>query len=234
MSFSGSLEKMVITAYKDGKFSSQIGKPFSVYLNPNKYSHDYKICYNNVSAQGSPGSSPDFNKMAEENMSFELVFDGTGVIPTALPGILPFSEDGISKQIENFKALVFQYNGDIHSPNYLKLSWGTMLFKCRLTTLKFVYTLFKPDGTPLRARANVAFVGYTDEAELAKQANKTSPDLTHLITVKGGDTLPLMCYNIYGSSQYYIKVARVNQLTDFRDLTVGSQLFFPPIQDENV
>jgi len=229
VSFSGSLEKMIITAYSDGKFSKQVGKPFSVYLNPNKYSHDFKICYNNVSAQGSPGSSPDFNKVSEETMSFELVFDGTGVVPTAIPGVLPFTEDGISEQIDKFKKLVFQYNGNIHSPNYLKLTWGSMLFKCRMSTLKSSYNLFKPDGTPLRARVNVTFVGYTDEVELAKQANKTSPDLSHLITVKGGDTLPLLCYEIYGSSDYYIQVARVNDLTNFRSLTVGSKLLFPPV-----
>lgn len=229
MSYSGSLEKMTITAYGDGKFSEQVGKPFSVFLNPNKYSHDYKICYNNVSAQGSPGSSPDFNKISEETMSFELVFDGTGVVPSSLPGVLPFTEDGISAQIEKFKKLVFQYNGNIHSPNYLKLSWGTMLFKCRMRTLKTSYTLFKPDGTPLRARVNVHFVGYTDEVELAKQANKTSPDLSHLLTVKGGDTLPLMCYGVYGSSDFYLQVAKVNNLTNFRSLVVGSKILFPPL-----
>jgi len=232
VSYSGSLEKMTITAYSDGKFSQQEGKPFSVYLNPNKYSHDYKICYNNVSAQGSPGGSPDFNKISEETMSFELVFDGTGVVPTAIPGVLPFEEDGISEQIENFKKLVFKYNGKTHSPNYLKLSWGTMLFKCRMSTLKTSYTLFKPDGTPLRARVNISFISYTDEIELAKQANKTSPDLSHILLVRGGDTLPLMCNRVYGSSDLYIQVARVNKLTNFRSLVVGSKLLFPPLGDE--
>ncbi len=229
MGYSGSLEKMTITAYSDGKFSKQVGKPFPVYINPEKYTQDYRICYNNVQAQGSPGGSPDFNKIADEKMSFELVFDGTGVIPSPIPGVVPYTEDGIKTQIDEFKKLVFNYNGNIHSPNFLKLAWGTMLFKCRLTTLNLTYTLFKPDGTPLRARANVNFVGYTDEVELAKQANKSSPDLSHLVTVKGGDTLPLMCYGIYGSSAYYIQVARVNKLTDFRSLRVGMQLLFPPL-----
>jgi nucleoid-associated protein YgaU len=109
-----------------------------------------------------------------------------------------------------------------------------MLFKSRLTKLDFTYSLFKPDGTPLRARAAVTFVGYTDEVELAKQANKTSPDLSHVLTVKGGDTLPLMCYQIYGTSAYYLQVAKVNQLINFRSLVVGSQLLFPPLQSETL
>lgn len=234
MSFSGSLEKMLITAYSDGKFSKQVGKPFSVYVNPEKYSQDYSICYNAVQAQGSPGGSPNFNKIGDEKMSFELIFDGTGVIPSPLPGVVPYTEDGIKTQIDEFKKLVFSYNGNIHSPNFLKLAWGTMLFKCRLTTINLTYTLFKPDGTPLRARCNINFVGYTDEVELAKQANKSSPDLSHLITVKSGDTLPLMCYSVYGSSKYYIQIARVNNLTDFRSLEVGMQLLFPPLGMEQL
>ncbi|MCZ6802435.1 MAG: LysM peptidoglycan-binding domain-containing protein [Proteobacteria bacterium] len=219
---------MNITAYSESDFTGQVGKTLAVYLNPEKYAHNYNIYYNNVQAQGSPGGSPDFNKIGEETMSFELVFDGTGVVPTAIPGVVPFTEDGITEQIDTFKKLVLSYDGNIHSPKYLKLVWGTMLFKCRLTKLNLSFTLFKPDGTPLRARADVSFVGYTDELELAKKANSSSPDLSHLITVQGGDTLPLMCFRVYGSSDYYIEVAGANKLTGFRSLAVGSQLLFPP------
>jgi nucleoid-associated protein YgaU len=60
---------------------------------------------------------------------------------------------------------------------------------------------------------------------------KSSPDLSHLVTVKAGDTLPLLCCNIYGSSVYYLEVARVNGLAHFRDLAPGMQLLFPPLQD---
>lgn len=229
MSFSGSLEKMEVSAYSDSDFASQVGETFSVYINPEKYSHSYKICYNDVQAQGSPGGSPDFNKIPSDKVQLELVFDGTGVVPSPLPGVLPFTDDGIVPQIEKLKALIFTYNGNIHSPNYLKLAWGTLLFKCRLESLDITYTLFKPDGTPLRARAAASFLGYTDEVELQARSKKSSPDLTHVRVVKGGDTLPLMCFKIYGESSLYPQVARVNGLTDFRELAVGSQLLFPPL-----
>lgn len=234
MSFSGSLKKLEITAYSDPEFKKEVSgrgivNPFSAYINPEKYSQDFKICYNDRQAQGSSGGSPDFNKIPSDSVDFELVFDGTGVVPSPIPGMVPFAEDGIATQIDQFKNLIFTYNGNIHSPNYLKLAWGKLLFKCRLSTLKITYTLFKPDGTPLRARATAKFVGFNDEKELAAKANKTSPDLSHELTVKGGDTLPLMCYGVYGVSDYYLQVAEVNGLTDFRRLKVGAQLTFPPL-----
>lgn len=230
MSFSGSLERMKIIAYKDEDFTQQAGT-FTVMLNPESYSHSYKVCYNDITAQGSPGASPDFNKIAKEEVTFDLVFDGTGVIPTAIPGLVPYTEDGVAPQIEEFKNLVFTYKGNIHSPNYLKLVWGKLLFRCRFTKMDLSFTLFKPDGTPLRARAKATFVGFNDEEELERQANKSSPDLTHVMTVKGGDTLPYMCYSIYGECGLYPQVARVNGLTDFRSLAVGTQLVFPPLGD---
>lgn len=230
MGFFGGLEKMIITAY-DPDNPQKSSKSFSVYINPEKYSHSYKICYNDVQAQGSSGGSPDFNKIPSDKVDFELVFDGTGVVSGPLPGVVPFTGDGVAEQIEEFKNLVFTYQGNIHSPNYLKLAWGTLLFKCRMESLSVTYTLFKPDGTPLRARANASFIGYNDEKELAKKANKSSPDLSHVVMVRAGDTLPLMCFNVYGSSVYYPQVAQVNGLDGFRDLKVGTEILFPPVSD---
>lgn len=230
MGFSGNLEKMKITAYVNSDFTSQVGEVFSVYINPEKYSHSYKICYNDVQAQGSNGGSPEFNRIPSEEVKFELVFDGTGVVPSAIPGVIPFTGDGIAAQILAFKNLVFRFNGKIHSPNYLKIVWGKFIFPCRMSALTINYTLFKPDGTPLRARANATFIKFNNERTLALEANQNSPDLSHILTVKAGDTLPLMCYTVYGSSAYYPQVAKVNGLTDFRNLVVGTQIVFPPFE----
>jgi hypothetical protein len=230
MGFSGGLEKMLITAYQRKNFTVKVGES-SVYINPEKYSHTYEICYNDEQAQGSSGGSPGFNKIPSDKVEFELVFDGTGVVPSAVPGVIPFTNDGITAQIDQLKSLMFTYNPKGHSPNYLVLAWGKLLFKGRLESLAITYTLFKPDGTPLRARAHVTFIGFNDEATLALKANKSSPDMSHILIVKAGDTLPLMCYAIYGSSAYYPKVAHVNGLTGFRQIPVGTQLLFPPLGD---
>lgn len=228
MGDSGNLERMKINAYANSDFTGEVGN-FTVYINPAKYSHKYKIQYNDVQAQGASGGSPNFNKTPSETVNFELVFDATGVVPSPNPANPAAPTGGVTTQIDAFKRLVFNFNGKIHSPNFLKLAWGSLLFNCRLSTLSITYTLFKPDGSPLRARADASFLGFNDEETLALMAKKSSPDLSHVLMVKAGDTLPLMCYGVYGSSAYYPEVARVNGLTDFRQLMVGSQLLFPPV-----
>jgi nucleoid-associated protein YgaU len=48
--------------------------------------------------------------------------------------------------------------------------------------------------------------------------------------VKAGDSLPALCYQIYGDPGYYLEVARFNRLDDFRRLQPGTRVVFPPVR----
>jgi phage tail protein X len=225
----GALEKLEITAFTDEKFTKLAkARPLKIPINPDQYSRSLKICYNDQKAAGSAGGSPTFNKIEKETISFVFHFDGTGVVPMAR-GVVPATSQGIAHQIQALKAVTCAYDGSIHSPYYLQLAWGLLIFKCRLQSLTLNYTLFTPNGIPLRAKAEAAFIGYTDEYELRARLKMSSPDLTHLVTVEAGDTLPLLCNRIYGRSDYYSQVAEANGLSGFRDLRPGMQLVFPPL-----
>lgn len=234
MGYNGSLQKMEITAFKDPGFRTPLSikpNPFQVCINPEKYSEKYEVSYARTQAQGANGRSPAFHLVRSESLDLELVFDGTGVVPTAIPGVLPFTGNGIADQLDTFRKIVFEYNGEIHSPNYLRLKWGSLEFDCVLEALDITYTMFKPDGTPLRATVACSFQEYTSPIELEEEANNQSPDVTHVLTVKGGDTLPLLCYQVYGSSVYYLQVAEANAMTGFRHLEVGETIEFPPLEE---
>lgn len=222
--------KMTITAYSDPGFTTKVvgpPNPFTVWINPSSYSYSRQISYNDRQAQGSPEPSPEFNRVADEDLSFELVFDATGAIPT--PTGQSYT-NGVADILDQFITLVATVNGTIHSPNYLIVGWATLLFQCVLSSLKIDYTLFKPDGTPLRAKVSVGFKSYASESAIAKGAAKGSPDLSHIITITAGDTLPALCHRVYGNSGYYAEVARINGLLSFRDLAPGATLLFPPLR----
>jgi LysM repeat protein len=225
---SGSLERMVITAYTDANFTAKTGSPFTVWINPATYTQDLNIRYTNRQAPGSNGPSPEFNQVGQDNISFDLVFDTTGVIPPPVAGT-PLPANGVATLIATFRKLVLTVNGKIHRPNYVMLSWAQLQFQCVLSRMKVNYTLFKPNGTPLRATVSVTFLGFASEKQLAQEAQLSSPDVSHLVTVVSGDTLPALSHRIYGSSLYYMQVAKHNNLTNFRRLTPGTQLVFPPL-----
>ena len=49
--------------------------------------------------------------------------------------------------------------------------------------------------------------------------------------VKEGDHLSLMTQRMYGDPKYYLQIAQVNGLTNYRKLKVGQPLLFPPLKD---
>ncbi|MBT3385303.1 MAG: LysM peptidoglycan-binding domain-containing protein [Prolixibacteraceae bacterium] len=235
---SGELIKLQIKAYRDEQFSDEVSEgEFKTLLNPENYTFKYKIEQNEEQASGTSASATRFNKALPEDLDLTFVFDRTGVITDY--GAAGTDDDktykdegrGVIDDIEKFKHVIFDYNGDEHRPNFLIISWGSLLFKGTLSEMDITFKLFKPNGTPLRAQAQAKFKGFVEDNLRVAFENNSSPDLTHVRTVKEGDTLPLMSFRIYGDSKYYIEVARINKITNFRKLNVGQRIFFPPFEN---
>ena len=222
----GKLSKLKLVPYKDEEYQTSAGTAFSVLINPNSFKHNSKIEYaGNDQTTGRTAQAPKFALAGEEEVSFDIVMDGTRIAQSLLQ-IEPVS---VETQISNLKKVVYTFNGDIHQPNYVQIVWGSFLFNLRLKSLNVEYTLFKPSGDPLRAKVQLAFSSYMSEKTALAKANMSSPDMTHQITVKAGDTLPLLCHQVYNSSKYYMQVAEKNGLSSFQDIKPGMQLYFPPL-----
>ena len=225
----GQLQKLVIRAFSDPELDNEItDAKYTTVVNPEKYSFTYKSEYKEEQAQGSSKTTLKFTRSVPEDFDLEFLFDRTGIFEDSESA---GSDDGngIEDDIKKFKRTVFDYSGTEHKPNYLKISWGTLMFNCIMTDMTIEYKLFKSNGKPLRAVAKVKFKTFIEEEKRIAEEKNSSPDLTHFRTVIAGDTLPLMTHRIYGDSKYYLEVARVNNLTNFRILTPGTELSFPPI-----
>ncbi|MDQ3112384.1 MAG: tail protein X [Bacteroidota bacterium] len=216
----GTLTPMTITSYTDASFTA-MDTEYTVFINPDQLTFNYKIKSTRQDVPGQGANTLKFSGVEPESVSFDIMFDTTGVIPG--------SSGDVYAQIKEFRALTYDYNGTIHRPNYLQLSWGSIIFKCVLSTLNVTYTLFSPQGVPLRAKASVTFEETMDPATIAREGDNQSPDMTHLRTVLNGDTLPLMCYRIYGDTSLYLEIARANGLDHFTELVPGMRIEFPPI-----
>jgi hypothetical protein len=229
MAAGGKLEKMLILGFADSKKAETGGKTdavgfVEVLINPETYAHEYKLKYaESGQGQGTSGKELKYEKTEPEEMTFEFLFDNTGIIDGK-------PRESIADELAAFKALLIEFKGDAHQPNIIKLVWGdNPVFKGRVLELSITYKLFTPNGQPIRAMAKVKLQGTVEEEKRARKEDRRSPDLTHIRQVKAGDTLPLLCHRIYGDSRYYLQVAAANNLGNFRKLTPGMQLVFPPI-----
>ena len=226
---SGKLEKMLILAFADSEAAESGGladadDSFEALINPETYTLEYKLKFSeDGQAQGTSGQQLKYEYTAPEEITFEFLFDNTGIIDGS-------PRDSIVEDLQKFKSVLVEYQGESHEPRHFKLVWGeNSIFKGRATEIGITYKLFKPDGTPIRAIAKVKFKASIEEEMRAARENNSSPDLTHVRTVKEGDTLPLMCHRIYGDGKYYLEVAEVNKIDNVRKLVTGQNIFFPPI-----
>lgn len=204
-----------------GKVQLSGGAAFEALINPESYTHSSKIDYAPNRAHG-PNASRKYSKSLPDKVAFnEMVLDGTGVVPGTSSSVL--------QQINLLRKVAYKYDGNEHEPPVVQVSWGPLLFNARLDALDVKYTLFKSSGEPLRAKVSLKFTAFSTTEEVFRGASMQSPDLTHLVEVKAGDTLPLLCHRIYKDSSYYLAVAEFNQLRNFRVLVPGQLLRFPPL-----
>lgn len=215
------LEKLLIKAYSDPEFSSSAGQ-YEADINPDKFTHNHSISYTEPTNAASEGNAPKFKSIGPESVSFTLQYDATGIIKMN-------KDRDVSAAISDLKKVTYTYDGNIHRSNYLLISWGTFIFPCTLDSLKADYTMFKSDGTPLRATVDVSFKAYTNEATRKLTAQKSSPDMTHHKTITDGFTLPLLAKEVYDEPGYYFKLAAINELDTFRRIRSGTKITLPPL-----
>jgi len=210
---------------EDGTMTIDRANAFTAMLNPSEFSHTRAIKYNTKATLGQVGADTKFAAVNPDTVSFTIILDGTGAVPLPAGKALVEVED----QVKQLNAIVYKYVGDEHEPSHVRLLWGTLILYARLSSMSIQYTLFKPSGDPLRAKVTLGFLGFMSTKEAEAEAKRSSPDLTHVIVVREGDTLPLLCNSVYGDPAYYPQVARFNGLSDFRRLVPGVQLQFPPV-----
>ena len=182
------------------------------------------------------------------DLQISTIVDATGVLP--LPkgsagssngdiSMVEGTEPTVAKYIEELKKLCYNYRDELHGPPYVKIHWGKVMpssgnaenevdgvFRGRLTKLGIEYVLFGSNGNPVRAELNMTF-----SAAINPEARPTgnSPDLTHFVQIKYGDNLPALCKEIYGSTEFFLQIARINNLPSIYAIEPGMQLIFPPL-----
>lgn len=225
---SGKKDKLKISTCSvdsSGNIKVDKNKSFTFMLNPSEYDHSYAIGYSRKEAIGQSGSDTKFGGVKPEKLKFSALIDGSGAVSGTDANTLD-----VKTQIKAMKDIVYKYDGDKHEPSHVRVLWGSQIFFGRLESMAIDNTMFKPSGEPLRAKVQLAFIGFMSKEEEALRANRSSPDMSHLVEVKAGDTLPSLCYRVYKDSSYYLEVARINNMTNFRDIKPGIKLLFPPLR----
>lgn len=116
-------------------------------------------------------------------------------------------------------------------PPKVRFQWGkAWSFDAVITSITQKFTLFKGDGTPVRATLDVTFQQIKDESLAAyPPQNPTSGGVggERVWTVREGDTLSSIAYEEYGDPAAWRPIADANRLSEVRRLKPGTVLAIP-------
>ena len=224
----GALAKLIIHSFPTNKFSIPDEKfKFVTPINPETFTKTRNIRLEKTQGHGQAGTDLKYISTAPEELKIEFTLDGTA----SLEGYVEkYKTMEVSAQIKALSDCVYQFDGEIHRPRFLIVQWGSELnLHCVLSNMDIIYSLFKSDGNPLRAKITATFVEYKNETKILAEQRNGSPDMTHFRIVKQGDRLDNMTYDIYNDSKYFLQVAKIKGLTSTRKIKPGTEIYFPPI-----
>jgi len=200
------------------------GVPFIAMFNPESFSVRETVCWNVNAAPGPKRPDPIYLKTQPRKFTIEFTLDGTGVNTNGVK--IP-----VTAQVALFRAVTTNVMGAIHRPMYLMVQYGTFINICVMNSSNVTYTMFDMFGLPIRAKISAEFTERTPKTLDNILGMLSSPDLTHRVQVKEHDLLPYLTYKTYNNQDYYLQVARINKIKNFRKLSSGIELRLPPIEN---
>ncbi len=214
------LEKALIT-------NTETLEKIPVMFNPEEYTLNKDINYAQSSVPGLSSPILQFVNGNMQTLEMELLLDtyeehreGNRVLNQA-------GEDvrNLTRKVTELMVI----NPDTHAPPVLVFSWGSLSFTCVLARVSQRFIMFKPDGTPVRARLNVTFNEYVDLEREAKEISRQTADFTKFHVVGEGETLSGIAARLYRDPTLWRPIAVANGIDDPRTLAVGQRLRIPSL-----
>jgi hypothetical protein len=212
---SGALVKAFIEL-KDGS------KRLTCTFNPREYTISKSATWHKTPAKGAKSApKPEFVGANPRAMQMELFFDvweSNGDVSRDVDTLMDWTTP-TQKSLSDNKP----------NPPLVVFHWGSKsFFDAFIKQVSAKYTMFRPDGTPVRASVNVGF-----EEVPADPPPKTNPSSggiagrrTHLVA--GADTLHSVAYAEYGDTTLWRGLADVNGIDDPLRVPPGTTLLIPP------
>jgi nucleoid-associated protein YgaU len=214
------LEKAQIT-------NSVTGEVLPVLFNPEEYSLNRS---NHFAPLGVPGLSAPLLQFVQGEMKtlrMELFFD-TYEENRFGNKVVNGSKEDVRKLTSKFAQLM-DIDPTTHAPPVLLFTWSTLSFTCVLASLTQRFIMFRPDGSPVRARLEVTFNEYRNIDLEAKEIKRETSDYSKTYSVGERQTLSGIAFEVYRDPSLWRPIAIHNDIDDPRSLQVGRRLLIPQL-----
>lgn len=189
-------------------------------FNPKEYTIAQQVDYN-TEPMGDSTERTELRNVASRTLNLpELIFDTyeemtdvTQKTQGLLDLLQPKEEQGQNKPV----------------PRKVLFEWGTFSFEAYLTSVSQRFTLFRPDGTPVRAMVTVELREYTEDLPGTNPTSGGGP-VERVWRVEAGDRLDTIADAAYGDATKWRLIAAHNNIENPLRLRPGTELGIPPTE----
>ena len=219
-----SLEKALIT-------NTVTGLAVPVQFNPEEYTLSRENNFAQIAVPGVSAPIIQFVHGNQQTLEMELFLDtceahriGSRVVNAA--------GDDVRRLVDAVTGLM-NIEPSTHAPPVLLFTWASLAFTCVLSRATQRFIMFKPDGTPIRARLTVTLSQYSNAELEAKTIKRETADYTRVHLVVQGETLASIAHACYGQATMWRPLALRNEIDDPAVLVPGTRLAVPrlPFKD---
>lgn len=185
-----------------------------VLFNPSEYRLNKSNVFSEVAVPGLQSPPIQFIRGNARTLSMQLFFDTC--------------EKGEDVRVHTEKVtMLLAIQNELHAPPICTFVWGGLTFNGVLERADLRFTLFLPDGTPVRATVDVSFKEVMSIKDQGRQ--NSSSDFTRRYVVKQGDTLSAIAGREYGDTGLWRIIAVENQIDDPLAIQPGQLLTLPAV-----
>jgi nucleoid-associated protein YgaU len=202
------------------------GDRVSVQFNPEEYTLNRDVNYAQAAI---PGTSAPLLQFAHGNMQtleMELLLDTYEAHKSG--GSSNAAGDDVRPLVKKIIDLM-TIDVSTHAPPVALFTWGSLSFTCVLARASQKFIMFRPDGTPVRAKVTVTLNEFKNADLEAKEVKRETADYSKLYVAGTDDTLSAIAGRVYGNPATWRPIAIENDLDDPRALRVGQRLLVPQL-----
>jgi len=205
--------------------AGRLDRFLEVQFNPTELTIDKGAQIAEIPIYGIDSPILQFIRGQNRKVTLDLLFDTTTSSSGFGAGAVP-----VTDKTNPFYELV-KIQPRTHAVPRLKFTWGLGLsFTAIVENIQQKFTLFNPDGLPLRATLTVTFREYRTLENQVADLKPLSPDHSKRRIVRRGDTLSRLAADELGDPALWRAIADANpDLDDVRRLEPGTTLLIPPL-----
>ncbi|HWP92878.1 MAG TPA: LysM peptidoglycan-binding domain-containing protein [Thermodesulfobacteriota bacterium] len=219
---------MLVKAFLTRKDNPSVIVPFL--FNPKELSVEKSNQFAEVNIPGLPSPILQFVRGNARSVTMDLFFDtyeqGADV-RTFTDQITGWDAGSMFSRLPGAAKGLMDIDSDLHAPPVCLFIWGAFMFQCIIERVSKRFTMFLPEGIPVRATLSVTLKEYREVDVQVKEISLQSADLTKRWVVTQGDSLWSIAAKEYGNPGDWRLIAEANKIDNPRILTPGEELVVP-------